>query len=286
MAVGDSKTPMNFLILSVCVNILLDLLFVAVFRFGVAGAAFATVLSQFLSALLCGIHIWKHIPEILPEKADFSRKKLPIRDLTASGFSMGLMFCIVDVGTVIMQSSINGFGTIIIAAHTASRKIIELVCMFLGSVGAAMATFTSQNHGAGQKSRIREGVRQALILNFAGATVIVAVSFLFERQIISGLTGSSEQKLLDAASLCLRVNAPFYYVLSIFFVLRSTLQGVGGKLIPILSSLIELAGKIAAVWILAPKLGYLGICITEPITWTLCTLLLLGQVLLKRDRYF
>lgn len=286
MALGDSKTPMNFLILSVCVNILLDLLFVAVFHFGVAGAAFATVLSQFLSALLCGIHIWKHIPEILPEKTDFFRKKLPIRDLTASGFSMGLMFCIVDVGTVIMQSSINGFGTIIIAAHTASRKIIELVCMFLDSVGAAMATFTSQNHGAGQKTRIRKGVRQALILNFAGATVIVAVSLLFERQIISGLTGSSEQKLLDAASLCLRVNAPFYYVLSIFFVLRSTLQGVGGKLIPILSSLIELAGKIAAVWILAPKLGYLGICITEPITWTLCTLLLLGQVLLKRDRYF
>lgn len=284
LSTGDSKTPMYFLIASVCVNILLDFVMIAWLRLGIGGAAAATVISQLLSAVLVGLYIWRRIPQLIPKRHEFSLRQIPLKDLSGSGLAMGLIFCIVDVGTVAMQGAINDLGTLTVAAHTAARKIIILVCMFLSAVEAAVATFTSQNHGAGQQARIREGIRQAMFLNFTGATVVMVVTFLFERQIITGLTGSHNKELLDAASLCLRVNAPFFYVLSIFFVLRSALQGMGGKLIPILSSVIELLAKFAAVWILAPRLGYLGICITEPIAWSLCTLLLVGQSVFRRWR--
>ncbi len=184
---------------------------------------------------------------------------------------MGVMSCMVDVGTMTLQGAINHMGTMTIAAHTAARKVIDMVCTFTDSAGVAIATFTSQNHGAGRDDRVREGIRHTMLFNFAVATVMLMGSLFFGREFIALMTGTTKTALIDTAMLYLNINAPFFYVLSVFFVLRSALQGLGSRVIPLVSALMELVGKIIAVWLLVPGLGYLGICITEPVIWSLCT---------------
>lgn len=283
-ALGDTKSPLYFLIISTLANIALDYLFICGFKMGVEGAACATILSQLLSAILCFIYILKNYPILRLKKEDFKLKLSLVAELYSTAVSMGLMLSVVAMGTVILQNAINGFGTNTIAAHTAARKISEMLMLPLGTLSVTAATFSSQNYGANKLDRIKTGLKQTIFISWVWATITIIISYTIVPLIVSGITGSSETEVIITATRYLRIDTPFYYVLGILLILRSTLQGVGQKIVPIIASIMELIGKVVAVYYLAPTLGYLGICITEPLIWIACTIfLLIKSVKIKKN---
>ena len=261
-AVGDSKTPLIFLGISVVLNIVLDLMFIRAFDMGVRGAAIATDISQALAGILALIYILVKAKHLIPEKDEYSVEKSDRSDLIQSALAMGFMSCIVNIGTVILQRAINGLGTDIVTAHTAARKIFDILMFMLYIVGNAVTTYVSQNMGAGRYDRVHQGVRAAIIINTIITTVMILVA------------GTSASAIIDPAVRYVRIGVTCFYVLGPLFVLRCAMQGMGRKIVPVMSSTIELVGKVLAVMILTPRLGYLGVTITEPIIWFCCTLML------------
>ena len=264
-AVGDSKTPLIFLSISVVLNIGLDLLFIQVFQSGVAGAAIATVISQAVAGIACFIYIFTKCRFLIPEKDEFRVARADFNDLVQSALAMGFMSCIVNFGTVTLQSSINKLGTNIITAHTAARKIFDILDVVLYIIGNAVTTFVSQNLGAKRIDRVKTGVRAGIIINTIATTIIILIGLI---------AGTNDPAVIDPAVMYIRISVCCFYVLGPLFVLRCAMQGMGRKIVPVLSSTMEMVGKILAVLFLAPALGYLGVAITEPIIWAACTLML------------
>lgn len=274
-ALGDTKSPLLFLIISTFVNIILDYIFICSFKMGVNGAALATILAQLLSAVLCFLYILKNYPILRLKRKDFELDLPLVTELYSNAISMGLMLSVVGIGTVLLQNSVNGFGTFTIAAHTAARKISEILMMPFGTLSITAATFSSQNYGANKPERIKTGLRQIITVSWIWATISIIFSYTVGYLVISGITGTSETQVIETAARYLRIDTPFYYVLGVLLVFRSTMQAIGQKIIPIIASFIELIGKVVTVYYLAPKLGYFGVCITEPIIWIACTVFLL-----------
>lgn len=273
-AVGDSKTPLIFLGIAVVLNIVLDLWFIRSFGMGVKGAAIATDIAQAVSGILCLTYILVKAKHLLPQKGEYRVDKADLSDLIQSALAMGFMSCIVNIGTVILQKSINGLGTDIVTAHTAARKVFSILSFMLYIVGNALTTFVSQNMGAGKYERVSKGIRSAIYINMILTTIIVIFGWLCGPSLIRLVAGTSSAAIIDPAVRYIRISVTCFYVLGPLFVLRCAMQGMGRKIVPVLSSSIEMVGKIVAVIILAPRLGYLGVTITEPITWACCTLML------------
>ncbi len=274
-AIGNSFIPLVFLILSSIVNIVLDLVFITQFQMGIQGAAIATVIAQGISAVLCIFYMWKKTPILIPSKEHFKFDKVLYQELAGQGFSMGLMMAIVSSGTVILQKAINGFGYLTIAGHTTARKINAFCMMPCGTIAASLSTFVSQNKGANQRERIIEGVKAGIKICIVWGVIITIALFFFARPLVSLLSGSSEAVVLDNGSRYLIINAPFYAVLGILLILRNALQGLGQKIVPLISSVIEFVGKIIFAWLCIPALGYFGVIICEPIIWCLMCLQLI-----------
>ncbi len=266
-AIGNSFMPLVFLIISSVINVGLDILFITRFNMGIKGAAVATVIAQGISALLCIIYIYKKAPILIPSKKHFAFDKELYKELLGQGFSMGFMMSIVSSGTVILQTTINNLGYLIIAGHTAARKLNSF-CMMPGStIAMALSTFVSQNKGADQGYRIRKAVRYANILAICWGVIISVVLFFAAPTMVKVLSGSTENTVIYNGAKYLMINAPFYGVLGILLNLRNSLQGLGQKLIPLVSSVIELIGKILFVILLIPSLEYFGVIICEPVIW-------------------
>ena len=274
-AIGNSFTPLVFLIVSSLLNVGLDILFISQFKMGVIGAAIATVISQGVSAILCIIYMFKKTKILLPNKKNFAYEKTLYKELLGQGFSMGVMMAIVSSGTVILQKAINEFGYLTIAGHTAARKINAFCMMPCGTLSASISTFVSQNKGAGNKQRIIEGVHTGFKLVIAWGILATVLMILFARPLATLISGSNEAVVLDNASMYLKINAPFYAVLGILLILRTSLQGLGQKIVPLISSIIELIGKMIFAWICIPYLGYFGVIICEPVIWCLMTVQLI-----------
>ncbi|MDD5934887.1 MAG: MATE family efflux transporter, partial [Clostridiales bacterium] len=271
-AVGNSRTPLYFLVIASIVNVILDLIFVAGCSMGVKGAAVATVCSQVVSLVMSIVYIVKKCPFLWVKKSDFVIDKTLVNELFSTGLSMALMFSIVNFGTVILQYAINDFGKITIAAHTTARKISGLYMLPGTTLTAAVSTFTSQNYGARRYKRIKQGVRYAFVLGMIWVVIANLSIFLFGKEIVRGVSGSEDTELIELADWYLRVNLPYYLALIVLSVLRSVLQGIGLKLIPLVSSSIELIGKLLVVLILVQKMGYYGVIISEPIIWIVCSI--------------
>lgn len=269
-AIGNSKASLYFLIVSTFVNIGLDILFIKGFDMGVAGAAYATVISQGISVILCFIYAMKKCDFLIFKKSELKWDKSLFFDLASTGMSMGLMFAIVSVGSVILQGAVNSFGTSIITAHTAARKIDDIFMLPLGTISMATATFVSQNYGAKKMDRVRRGIRYAIIISMIWSAFSVLVTILLRSPLIRALTGTTDESIIAAASRYIIWNVAFFFILGLLLTLRSSLQGVGRKLVPISGSIVELLMKIIAAAVLAPKLRYFGICILEPIIWMIC----------------
>ena len=272
-AFGNSKAPLYFLIASTFVNIGLDFLFVKGFDMGVSGAAYATVISQGVSVVLCFISALRKCDFLLFRRSELTFDRSMLSNLTSTGLSMGLMYAIVSVGSVILQGAVNSFGTETVTAHTAARKIDDIFMLTLGTIAMSSSTFASQNYGAGKIDRVKKGIRYGILLSFGWSAFAVLCAVLFRVPMITALTGTTSETVINTASEYIIWNISFFFILGVLLVLRSSLQGVGRKLVPVTGSAVELLLKIAATAILAPNLGYFGICICEPIIWTACAVI-------------
>lgn len=268
-AIGNSVMPLVFLVISSIVNIGLDILFIVQFSMGIRGAAVATVIAQGFSALLCLMYILWKAKILIPRKEHFRIEGRLYKELAGQGVSMGLMVALVSAGTVILQFAINEFGYLIIAANTAARKLYSFSMMPLMTMTLAVSTFVSQNRGANQRERIIKAVRYSNWMSVIWATIITIILLLAAPALVRFVSGSSEAVVIENGAMYLRINAPFFSVLGILLTMRNSLQGMGEKIVPLISSVIELIGKIVFVVILIPHLGYFGVMICEPVIWCL-----------------
>lgn len=274
-SLGDSKTPLYFLIFSSVLNIILDYVLIKFTQMGVKGAAVATVLAQLLSVILCFVVILKNFKIIRLKKNDFHFSASLFKNMMSAGMAMAVMNSIFSIGSIIMQGSINALGEDIIAAHLGSRKVAEMFMQPLVTIGTACSTFVGQNYGALKIGRIKASIKYSTIYSLIWSVFTFFILWFFGGQIARLVTGSASQVVFDNTQMYLRINAPFYFVLGLLFTLRFSIQSVDRKMPPIISSSMELASKIAAAYLFIPLWGYLGACIAEPLSWTLGAIYLL-----------
>ena len=285
-AMGNSRTPLLFLIFSSFLNILLDILFVVVLGMGIAGAAAATVIAQAVSAVLSGAYIFRNYREYLPGKADFRVPLEMLRSLFSMGLSMALMSCIVAFGTVIFSRANNLLGEEYIAAYAASHKILSMMLQPQATIAIANTTFVGQNWGAKKFDRIRTTLRKVLLLEMLWSFLAMALIYLFGEPLIRFTTGTEDSFMIRHAVLSLRIHFATFPFLGTIFVMRNSLQGMGYKVIPILSSCIELGMKFLSAGLLIPRVGFVGTCLTEPTIWVIMAVFLMGFYIANRKKLF
>lgn len=284
-AIGDALTPLIFLIVATVSNIGLDYLFILGFQMGVQGAAYATVLAQLLSVVLCLIRIFRKFPILHIQKVDFRFDRELIAEMYKSGLSMGLMSCLVGIGTILLQSAINTLGTTVIVAHTAARKVFELVSLPNSVLGSAMATYCGQNYGARRFDRIRQGIRASLIIAAVWAVVVFLICHTIEGKLIQFVASTTNPDVIYWGSTYLKVDMSFIVICGVIVILRNSMQGFGDRVIPVFSSCIELAGKIIFAFVFAPMFAYWGIIWAEPMVWIAMVIPLIVKVVhvLKKE---
>ncbi|MGM9902725.1 MATE efflux family protein [Enterococcus sp. 10A9_DIV0425] len=266
-ALGDSRTPLLFLIIAVIVNVILDLVLIINFGMGVEAAAIATVIAQVVSSLLCLVYIKKKIPLLQLRKKDFSFDKEEIRTHLNVALPMAFQSSIIAVGAIVLQAALNSLGTDVVAAQSAAGRIDQFANQPMMSFGIAMATFAAQNYGAKQYGRILQGVRQTLMMSigfsiFAGVVVIV-----FGRSFVSLFVNPAETQVFDLAQTYFNINGSLYWILAILFILRYTLQGLGQSKVPTIAGMMELLMRSFAAIILTGIWGYPGAAAASPLAW-------------------
>lgn len=268
-AIGDSKTPLYFLIIASLTNVALDYVFIANFHMGIAGAGYATIISQMLSVVLCFLYMKKKYPMFILRKGEYHVDRFILKRQLSMGISMGLMNSIVSLGSVVLQSAVNSLGEVTIAAHTAARKVVEMFMQPLVSIAIADTTFVSQNLGARKYHRIRDGLKKSVLLSVIWVAIVILVSYTCIDLLLGILVSAEQVKVIELATYYCRITSLFYLILAILFIYRNSLQGMGNGRIPIVSSCIEMVVKIAATFLLIPYTGYTGVCLAEPIAWSL-----------------
>lgn len=266
-AIGNSVMPLVFLIVSSLLNVVLDILFITQFHMGIQGAAVATVVSQGVSVVLCIIYIFKKTQILLPSKKHFQIDEELYKELLGQGFSMGFMSSIVSAGSVILQYGINNLGYLIIAGHTAARKLYMFFNMPFTAMAIGISTFVSQNRGANQRERIQKAMKYAYIYDVIMAAIVTMIIFIFGSSLVKLISGSSESVVLENGTLYLMMVGPFYAILGILMQTRYALQGLGQKLLPLISSVIEFIGKIIFVFVFIPQFQYIAVIFCEPVIW-------------------
>ena len=274
-AIGNSLTPLYFLLFSTVLNIGLDVAFMGPLQLGVSGAAAATVVAQGISAVLGGWYIIRNYPALHFDRTAFANGKNFAGNMFWAGLSMGLMSAIYNLGSVALQSSINALGSTYITAQTAARRIAEVYFIPGGALGIGVATFSSQNLGAGKRSRVWQSVKAALLIYFLWWLGVMAFTFLWSEAAIRGITGSSDEVIISNALLYLKISAPVIPPMAVLVILRNMLQGIQHTVEPLLASALELIGKVIfALW-LVPVWGYRAVCFCEPTTWVICFVFIL-----------
>lgn len=266
-AIGNSVMPLVFLILSSGLNIVLDLFFITHVGMGVQGAAVATVIAQGVSVITCLVYIVKKADILIPTKKHFVWDKGLYREMLAQGFSMAFMSAIVHAGTAILQSGINSLGYLVIAGHVAARKLFMFLMMPYMAVSQTVSTFVAQNYGAGQMGRVRRAVKHSYL---CGAVLTAGISLLtipLASLMVRLLSGSSQAVVIENGALYLRVVAPCLMILALLNPSRFALQSIGNKILPIISSVIELIGKYLFVVLLIPRFQYMAVIFCEPVIW-------------------
>lgn len=244
-AVGNSVTPLLFLLFSSVLNVGLDAAFMGPLGLGVRGAAIATVLAQGISAVLGVVYILRGYPELrfTPRQLGAATRRA-VTSMFWAGLSMGLMSAIYNLGSVALQSSINALGSVYITAQTAARRLAELYFIPGGALGIGVATFSSQNLGAGRRSRIWQSVKAALAIYFVWWVFVMAFTFLLGGAAIRGITGTTDEVIISNALLYLKISAPVIPPMAVLVILRNMLQGIRHTVEPLLASGLELVGKV------------------------------------------
>ena len=283
-AIGDSITPLVFLIISSFMNIGLDLLFVSRLNFGVEGAAAATVLSQIISFVACIIYMIKKYPVLHFGMAELRLEKDMVKAMFGIGCSMGFMNSLINLGSVALQGAINSLKDAnYIVAHMAARKITEIFMLPFTVFGSTMATFSGQNLGANKPDRIKKGLRQTIIITWIWCAGVVVMSYTVVPYMVQMITATKVQMVIDTASLYLRVNTILYFVTAVICILRNAMQGIGDSITPVISSSLELLCKVLIAFLLTPYFGYWAIILSEPVSWVIMVIPLLVGI--KKNKF-
>lgn len=273
-AVGDSKTPLYFLIFASFLNIGLDLWFVLGLHWGVGGAAFATVLSQLLSAALCGVYLCRRFRLLLPQKGEWGLDRGLAKKELGIGLPMALQTSFTALGSVILQVAVNSLGSGYVAAMTAGMRVQGLFIHPMEMIGIALATYCGQNLGARRIDRVRQGVRRAMciIMVFVGASWAIVT---FGGPYLLLLFVSPEETLvIQRALLLLRIGASCYPLLGVLFVLRNAMQGLGFSVQAMMAGVMEFTARIFVAFVLVNLWDFLAICFTNPLSWLLADIFL------------
>ena len=266
-ALGDSRLATMMLSGGLIINIIFEPIFILGFGLGVPGAALATAASQVLANLICFFYIRRHISLLWIRREDWRLTKAELFSHARIGFPMGFQSSVVALGAIILQGALNGLGPQAIAAYAAAQRVDAVAVMPMISFGMAMATYTAQNFGARRLSRIREGVKSCVLMSGAFSVLAAAFNILCGGFVIEGFVGAGETEVVAMGKTFLVVNGLCYIVLSLLFIFRFTLQGLGQTAVPTFAGIMELLMRALAAVFLIDRFGYLGACFANPMAW-------------------
>ena len=266
-ALGDSKSPLYFLIISAIINVVLDIVFIVNFGMGVEGCGYATVIAQAVSALLCLIYIVKKFPILRLSEEDFRISFQSMGRLLALGIPMGLQYSITAIGSVILQASVNTLGSMAVAAVAAGSKVTLFFCCPFDALGGTMATYAGQNVGAGKLDRIKAGLKSSSIIGCIYAVIAFLILVFFSDKIALLFMDAGETETIRQVSMFLIANSAFYIPLVFVNVVRFTIQGMGYSTFAILAGVFEMAARGLAGLVLVPAFGYIAACFGSPLAW-------------------
>ena len=278
-SMGDSKTPLAFLTLSSFLNIGLDLLCILVFRMGVAGAAVATVVSQLVSGLLCLLYMMKKFEILHISKEEWRVNPGHMKMLCGMGIPMGLQYSITAIGSVILQTAVNGLGSLAVASVTTASKVSMFFCCPFDAMGATMATYGGQNVGAKKLDRVGEGLRSCTLLGASYAVIAFVVMYFFGDDLAALFVDEAGGRMLADARTFLVINSAFFIPLALVNIVRFLIQGMGFSAFAILAGVFEMAARTLAGLVLVPKLGFIGACFASPLAWVAADLFLIPAYL-------
>ena len=276
-SLGDSKTPLYFLILAALLNVALDLLFIIVFHMGVAGAAWATITAQGVSGLLCLVYIIKCVPELRLKREDWKFRPQIAKNEIVVGIPMGLQYSITAIGTMMVQSALNILGSYAVAAFTAGNKIENIFTQAYVAIGTTMATYNAQNIGASKLERVRQGFNCAHIIGIIYAIVTGVIIFFFGKYLSYLFISDNATEVIPMVDTYVKCVAVFFIPLHFVNALRNGIQGMGYGLLPMLAGVAELAGRGITAMIAAAHKSYFGACMASPMAWVLAGSLLIGM---------
>ena len=266
-ALGDSKSPLYFLIVSAVINVVLDIAFIVIFHMGVEGCAYATVIAQGISELLCLDYIIKKFPVLRLKKEDFRFSVNTVKKLLGLGIPMGLQFSITAIGTIIVQGAINVYGAVYMAGFSAAGKIQNIICTVFVAFGATIATYVGQNRGAGKMDRVKQGVRLTQMMILVCSVVLMAVIHFFGKYMIFLFIDPAETEVLHAAEIYFNIVSWAYPFLGSIFLYRNALQGMGYGFVPMMGGVFELVARAAIVFVAAANAGFAQVCMSDPAAW-------------------
>ena len=266
-SLGDSKTPLYFLIIASILNIVLDLVFIVNFKMGVAGAAYATNIAQGISAVLCIIYSYKKFKVLRLKKDDFKVEKSYYKNHLKIAVPMGLQFSVTAIGVIIIQSAVNVFGSTVIASFTAASKVLQLVMQPLISYGVTMATYAGQNLGAQKFDRIVNGMKIMNYISVITSLIAGAILVFFGKYFVMLFVENPTSEMIGYTQEVLNYAAAFMIFLGAIFVYRNVLQGMGESFMPMMAGVYELIARCIVAFTLPKYIGFTGICLSDPIAW-------------------
>lgn len=265
-SLGDSRSPVTYIIISSILNVVLDLVFILWFRMGVAGAAWATVISQAVSALLCVRYLYRS-DVIIFYRTDWKLEWPAVRHLMGMGLPTGMQYSITAVGSIVMQTAVNGLGSIYVASMAAGGKVSQIFFCPFDAMGSTMATYAGQNVGAGKLDRIGKGLRSCSALGVVYAVVAFLVLFFFGRELTMLFVDGAEKEVLDNAHLLLKLNGAFLVPLAFVNIVRFLIQGLGFTRQAVFAGVFEMFARSILGFVLVPAYGYLAACFGHPAAW-------------------
>lgn len=280
-SLGDSKTPLLFLAIASILNIILDLVLVICFNMGVSGVAWATLISQAISAILCAFYIKAKFPILKFQEGELKLDTELCKNLFAIGIPMALQFSITAIGSIVIQTAVNGLGASKVAAVTAGMKIQMLVTQPMDTLGVTMATYCGQNLGAKKIKRIEKGLKQSIMVSFVYCILSCVFVWTFGSTLAKLFISGSEVAILNDVAHILRVNGVFYFALGLLFIIRNSLQGLGYSALTMLAGMAEMVGRCVVAFVFVGPYGFNAVCMANPIAWLAADIILLITFIFK-----
>lgn len=283
-ALGDSRTPLYFLVLACVLNVVLVVAFIGGLGTGVGGAALATVISQLVSVLLCLVLIWRRMPDLHLRRADWRIDLRQMKESSTLGLTLGFQMSIIAIGAAMLQFGINGLGTHAVAAFTAAMRVDQVAVVPLATIGVALTTYVAQNAGAREWHRIRTGVRQAVLLGIGMAVLLGLAIVFFGVEMVRIFVGDGQDRVVEMAHQYLLINGALYAVLSILFVIRHAIQGLGSTVAPTVAGVLELIARGFIGVFVVQHVGFIAVVLAAPAAWVAALIPLLTAWRFHRRR--